>query len=187
VKRKKEKRGQESDFGTLRACLKGWPVGSAALPGAHFRVCPPFPLPRPGLLEAKLPPPPGSSHTPFSTLARGLGSTRRWAGNLGRFARAAGGLGGLAREKGKFLPPFSVAKSMAYKGDRRRLLSSFPFPLAPVRHQLGFRGGVRRAVVRDRRASSPFSRCGSAPTRRRAGVDLAGTPGGAVLLPRCWR
>jgi hypothetical protein len=58
-------------------------VGSAALLGAHFRVWPPFPLPRHGLLEAKLPPPPGSSHTPFSTVARGLGSARRWAGDFG--------------------------------------------------------------------------------------------------------
>jgi hypothetical protein len=40
----------------VRACLKGWPVGSAALPGAHFRVWPPFPLPRPGPLEAKTTP-----------------------------------------------------------------------------------------------------------------------------------
>jgi hypothetical protein len=48
-----------------------------------------------------------------------------------RFAPAASGLGGLARENGKFLPPFSVVKSMAYKGDRRRLLSSFPFPSLP--------------------------------------------------------
>jgi hypothetical protein len=60
----------------LWACLKGWPVGSATLPRAHFRVCSPFPLPRPGPLEAKLPPPPDSSHTPFSTVARGLGSAR---------------------------------------------------------------------------------------------------------------
>jgi hypothetical protein len=74
---------------TLRACLKGWPVGSVALPGAHFRVWPPFPLPRPGPLEAKPPPAPGSSRTPFSTVARGLGSARRWAGDFG--ALCAGG------------------------------------------------------------------------------------------------
>jgi hypothetical protein len=82
-------RGKESNGGgdrpeAARVCLKGWPVGSTALSRAHFRVWPPFPLPRPGLLEAKLPPPPGSSHTPFSTVTRGLGSARRWAGDLRR-------------------------------------------------------------------------------------------------------
>jgi hypothetical protein len=71
------------------ACLEWWPVGSAALPGAHFRVWPPFLLPRPGPLEAKPPPPPGSSRTPFSTVARGLGSARHWAGDFG--ALCAGG------------------------------------------------------------------------------------------------
>jgi hypothetical protein len=145
-------------------------VGSAALPGAQFRVWPPYHLPRPGPLEAKPPPPPGSSRTPFSTVARGLGSARRWAGD-GRFAPTAGGLGGLAREKGKFLPPFSVAKSMAYKGDRRRLLSSFPFPLAPVRHQLGFRGGVRWVSSSPRPAGFfsvlPLRICSDSPTRQR--------------------
>jgi hypothetical protein len=74
---------------TLRACLERWPVGSAALPGAQFRVWPPFHLPRPGPLEAKPPPPLGSSRTPFSTVARGLGSARRWAGDFG--ALCAGG------------------------------------------------------------------------------------------------
>jgi hypothetical protein len=66
----------------IRAFLKGWHVGSAALLGAHLRVWPPFPLPRSGPREAKPPPPPGSSRTPFSTVAGGLGSTRRWAGDL---------------------------------------------------------------------------------------------------------
>jgi hypothetical protein len=75
--------------GTPRACLERWPVGSATLPGAHFRVWPPFLLPRPGPLEAKPPPPPGSSRTPFSTVARGLGSARCWAGDFG--ALCAGG------------------------------------------------------------------------------------------------
>jgi hypothetical protein len=56
----------------IRACLKGWHVGSAALLGAHLRVWPPFPLPRSGPREAKPPPPPGSSRTPFSTVAGGL-------------------------------------------------------------------------------------------------------------------
>jgi hypothetical protein len=74
----------------------------------------------------------------------------------------------LAREKGNFLPPFSVAKTMAYKGQRRRLLSSSS--LAHVRYQLEFGYGVRRAPIGDRRASSPFSRSGSAPTRRRASL-----------------
>jgi hypothetical protein len=49
----------------LCACSKGWPVGSAAPPGAHFCVWLPLPLPRPGLRGPNPPSPPGSRGTPF--------------------------------------------------------------------------------------------------------------------------
>jgi hypothetical protein len=118
--------------------------------------------------RAKSPPPPGSRATPFYTEA--LGSAPRGAGRVvfGCKAPAVGGLGGLAQEKGNLLPPYSVVKTMAYKGQHRHLLSYSP--LAPMRYQLEFGCGVRRAPVRDRRASSPFSRSGSAPTRRRTSL-----------------
>jgi hypothetical protein len=65
-----------------RACLKGWPVGSGALPGAHFCVWLPLPLPRPGLRGPNCPSPPGSRGTPFFTIALGLGLARHWAGDF---------------------------------------------------------------------------------------------------------
>ena len=130
-------------MGPFGACSERWPVGSTAPSGAHFGVWVHYPLPRPGLREPDPPPPSGSTHTPFSFVARGA-QLRAALG--GRFPPAAGGFGGLARDSRNFLPPFTAAKSMAYKADRRRPLSSSPLALhlcTLVRHQLGFRGGVQ--------------------------------------------
>jgi hypothetical protein len=111
---------------------------------------------------------------------------------LGRFLPAAGGFGGLARDNGNFLPPLTAAKSMAYKADHRRPLSSSPLALhlcTLVRHQLGFRGGVQGARGRHRRASSPFPRCGSAPSRRRASLPRwdSGRCGSSSSVPALTR
>ena len=94
----------------------------------------------------------------------------RFWGDSRRRRVALVGSRGIAETSSRHSPR---AKSVAYKAACGRPLSFSPLALhlcTPVRHQLGFRGGVRRARVRHRRASSPFPRCGSAPSRRRASL-----------------
>jgi hypothetical protein len=63
--------------------FEGVARGLGCAPGSLISCLAPFSLPPAWPARGKTAPPPGSSHTPFSTVARGLGSARRWAGDFG--------------------------------------------------------------------------------------------------------
>jgi hypothetical protein len=63
--------------------------GLGCAPGSPVSCLAPFSPPPAWPARGKTTPPPGSSRTPFSTVARGLGSAQRWVGDFG--ALCAGG------------------------------------------------------------------------------------------------
>jgi hypothetical protein len=110
---------REESMGVFEGVARG--LGCA--PGSPFSCL--VPLSPPSAWPTRCKTTPSSWLLSYATFHRSLGARLRTV--LGRrFVSATGGLGGLTREKGKFLPPFFVAKSMAYKGDCHRLLSSPP-------------------------------------------------------------